>query len=127
MSCAAAIEVALRQRLEGVETVKISESAQTAEVTFAPGGHAFSPEEFSLALRQSAVEVVTLDVEACGLIAGEKGERRLQAGKAEFVLTGGSEQAPGTAVCVAGRLEEQARPMRLAVSRMYPAPAPKGR
>lgn len=127
MSCAAAIEVALRQRLEGVESVKISESAQTAEVTFAPGGHAFSREVFSLALRQSAVEIVTLDVEACGVIAGEQGERRLQAGKTEFVLTKAGEAAPGTAVCVEGRLEEGADPMRLIVSRMGPAPeAAKG-
>ena len=122
MSCAAAIEVALRQRLEGVETVKISESAQTAEVTFAPGGHAFSREVFSLALRQSHVDIVTLEVEACGVIAGEKSERRLQAGKTEFVLTKAGEAAAGAAVCVAGLLEEQAHPMRLVVSRMHPAP-----
>lgn len=126
MSCAAAVEVALRQRLEGVETVKISESAQTAEVIFAPGGHAFSLDAFSLALRQSDVEIVTLEVEACGVIAGEQGERRLQAGKTEFVLTK-AEAVPGTAVCVAGRLEEPSHPMRLAVIRMHPAPeAAKG-
>lgn len=122
MSCAAAVEVALRQRLEGVETVKISESAQTAEVRFA-GDHAFSREAFRLALRQGDVEIVTMEVEACGVVSGGQGERRLHAGKTEFVLTGGSDAAAGAAVCVTGRLEQEADSMRVIVSRMQAAPA----
>ena len=44
------MELALRQRLAGVSAVKISESAQTTEVIFAPGDHSFSIASFQAAL-----------------------------------------------------------------------------
>lgn len=114
------MEVALRQRLSGVDTVKISESAQTTEVTFAPGNHAFSTEVFRGALKQAHVDVVTIDVDACGVIERNGEQTRLRAGANEFVLGGAQAPEPGTA-CVSGRLADEGRPPRLDVSRVEAA------
>ena len=111
------MEVALRQRLEGVATISISESAQTTEVIFAPGEHPFSIETFKAALKQADVEVVTMEVDACGRIDAKGDERRLRAGTAEFVLQGGPEAPDGASVCVSGRLQEDAGRVNLIVSR----------
>ena len=113
------MEVALRQRLAGVATVSISESAQTTEVIFAPGDHPFSIDTFKAALKQADVEVVTMDLDACGPVERDGDERVLRAGASSFVLRSGRETPAGKSVCVAGRLqEEQGGRMNLLVSRI---------
>lgn len=111
------MEVALRQRLAGVATVSISESAQTTEVVFAPGDHPFSVDGFKAALKQADVEVVTLDVDACGTVEEAGGRRWLQAGVTQLTLASGSGPGPGRA-CVAGRLQDEAGQVRLMVTRV---------
>jgi hypothetical protein len=112
------MEVALRQRLEGVAAISISESAQTTEVIFTPGDHEFSVEAFKGALKQADVEVVTMDVDACGRVERHGDERRLRAGKIEFVLQSGASAPDGASVCVAGRIQESSGRLGLAVSRV---------
>ena len=112
------MEVALRQRLAGVAAISISESAQTTEVIFARGDHPFSVDSFKAALRQADVEVVTMEVEACGPVSRTGAERRLLAGTVEFVLRSEAEMPEGSAVCVAGRLEERAGRLDLVVDRV---------
>ena len=111
------MEVALRKRLAGVAAITISESAQTTEVIFAPGDHPFSVDTFKAALKQADVEVVTMEVDACGTLELRDGRRLLQAGATEFVVAPGSSPATGP-VCVAGRLQEAAGQMTLAISRV---------
>jgi hypothetical protein len=119
------MEVALRQRLAGVAAVTISESAQTTEVIFAPGDYPFSVDVFKAALKQADVEVVTLEVDACGTVE-EQGDRRwLQAGLTQFTLASGSGPGPGSA-CVAGRLQDEAGQVRLMVTRVERADAHSG-
>lgn len=119
------MEVALRQRLAGVAAITISESAQTTEVIFAPGDHPFSVDAFKAALKQADVEVVTMEVDACGTVE-EHGHRRwLQAGLTQFTLAAGSGPGPGGA-CVAGRLQEEAGHVRLIVTRVERSDAHPG-
>lgn len=110
------MELALRQRLAGVETVSISESAQTTEVTFAPGDHTFSADVFRRALQQAKVDVVTIDVDACGVIERSGDQARLRAGGNEFLLRGAQNASEPGPVCVSGRLVEEGEPPRLDVS-----------
>lgn len=106
------MEVALRQRLEGVATVSISESAQTTEVTFAPGDHVFSTDVFKGALKEAHVDVVSIDVDACGTVEKNGDQARLRAGRNEFLLGGTQVPEPGSA-CVSGRLSLDGQPPRL--------------
>jgi hypothetical protein len=86
-------------------------------VIFAPGDYPFSLDVFKEALKQADVEVVTLDVDACGTVE-EAGEHRwLQAGMTRLSLAGDSGPRPGQA-CLAGRLQEEAGQLRLMVTRV---------
>jgi hypothetical protein len=99
--------------------VSISESAQTTEVIFAPGDHPFSVDTFKAALKQADVEVVSMDVDACGRVERDGEERVLRAGAASFVLRSSQAAPDGQSVCVAGRLqEEEGGRMNLLVSRV---------
>jgi hypothetical protein len=116
------MELALRQRLEGVATISISESQQTTEVVFEPGDHPFSFDLFREALRQADVEVVTMDVDACGVVEREAGELRLRAGRTQFVIPNGEQTPAGSAVCVSGRVDEADGRARLALTSVVPGP-----
>ena len=120
------MEVALRQRLAGVAAVSISESAQTTEVIFAAGDHPFSIETFTGALRQAGVEVVSMEIDACGQVERRGDERLLRAGTSEFVLRNGSGAVAGTSVCVAGRIHEESDRVALVVSRVEQAGSVNG-
>jgi hypothetical protein len=115
------MEVALRQRLDGVAAVSISEGEQTTEVIFAPGDHAFSIEAFRLALRQADVAIVSVEIDACGIV--ERGEEtRLEGGKTDLLLKGADDAPSGSPVCISGRLEQPTDPLRVQVDRWEPAP-----
>lgn len=116
------MEVALRQRLEGVAGVAISEGEQTTEVIFAPGDHAFSLEAFRTALQQADVEVLTIEADACGVVEAGGSSGLLRAGKVTLLLTGAEAAASGSGVCVTGRLDTKGGRLRLAVDRLEPAP-----
>lgn len=107
----------MRQRLEGVAAIRISESAQTTEVIFAPGDRPFSVDHFKAALKQADVEIVTLELDACGTVEQRGTQRLLQAGATEFVLAPGSGPPDGP-VCVAGQLQEQAGQQSLVINRV---------
>jgi len=117
----------LRRRLEGVARIVISQQHQTAEVSFVPGSHVFSPEEFRAAVGEADVEVVSFAIEACGNVEsgapgalgaqgaqgaqgaagaqGAQGARWFVAGANRFVLSGelpnGAEKA-----CISAVLDE---------------------
>ncbi|HVL69739.1 MAG TPA: hypothetical protein VM364_20950 [Vicinamibacterales bacterium] len=118
------MEVVLRQRLEGVARLGISESEQTTAVTFAPPSRRFSPEVFRTALRQVGIEVLTMDVNACGAIERQANTRWLQAGETRFLLTGEFDPPSTPAVCVTGRLQTDPSDdtHRLVVDRVEPGP-----
>lgn len=122
MSCAATLEVALRQRLDGVDGVSISETNQTTEVRLRPGRGAFLPGNFREAHRQAQVEVVTMRLDACGLVESSGAERRLRAGATELLLSGEQTAAEGSRVCVSGTVQEEGDIIRLAVTSSTPAP-----
>lgn len=126
MSCAATLEVALRQRLEGVAGVSISESNQTTEVTLRPGDDAFSPRSLREAHRQAQVEIVTMHLDACGVVERSGAERRLRAGATELSLTGPDDATEGSRVCVSGTVRDEGDRIRLEVTRSTPAPAQSG-
>ena len=109
------MEVALRRRLAGVSDVSISQSQQTAAVTFLSGTHEFSAAAFREAVAEADVEVVSLEAEVCGVIDGDNGLRWLGDVSRPFVRLRGGDAPPGSAVCVSGRLDETVEPYELHV------------
>lgn len=108
------MEVALRRRLDGVEHVAISQSQQTTEVTFAAGAHAFSPSEFRNAVAEADVEVVSLELAACGTVEERNGQHWLSIAGGGFLLRN-APPARGIA-CVTGQLDDRVEPFELAVT-----------
>lgn len=120
------MEVALRQRLEGVAAIRISESDATTEVIFEPGDHPFSIDAFRTALRQADVEAETLQLEACGRVeTGQDGRRYLQAGESLRLALNGPEVADAASACLAGSVVENDGLATLTVERIDPS-APAG-
>ena len=106
------MEVALRRRLEGVEHVSISQSQQTAEVTFTSGNHAFLPAEFRNAVGEAEVEVLSLEIDACGAVEEKDGRHWFTIAGARFLLR---DRVPANGVtCVTGQLNDHAEPFELA-------------
>ena len=113
------MEVALRRRLEGVEHVSISQRQQTAEVTFAPGHRAFSPSEFRTAVGEAEVEVLSLEIDACGIVQEENGQYWITITGASFLL---HDRVPASGVtCVTGQLNDHVDPFELARVTALPA------
>ena len=126
MSCAATLEVALRQRLDGVAGVSISESNQTTEVSLRPGRDPFSPRMLREAHRQAEVDIVTMHLDACGFVESTGAERRLRAGATELVLAGEHNATTGSRVCVSGTVRDEGDPIELFVTKSEPAPPAAG-
>lgn len=103
------MEVALRQRLDGVARISISQARQTAEVEFVAAPHTFSATAFREAVGEAEVEVLSFEADVCGVVAQEPGRRWLTAGADRYLLADG-EWAPGQRVCVTARLAEGADP-----------------
>jgi hypothetical protein len=97
------MDVALRQRLDGVADISISQSQQTAEVTFDARPHAFSTVAFREAVGEAEVEVLHFELDVCGVVVLDGDRRWLTSGMDRFLLTDG-EWAAGRPVCVTGRL-----------------------
>jgi hypothetical protein len=114
--------VALRRRLEGVATVSISLSRQTAGVEFEDGRRHFSPGVFRAAVDEAGVEVLSFQVEGCGVIEQTNSQRWLIAGENRFLLEDGGTAPVRQPVCVSGRLSDDAEPYRLAITTIQPAP-----
>jgi len=113
------MEVALRQRLDGVAKISISQSQQTAAVEFTGLTENFSPKAFREAVGKSGVRVVSFDIDACGVIEQDKSERWLVAGKSRFQLADGGTAAPiGRPLCLSGRLEERSGSDRFTIIRV---------
>lgn len=120
-TCAAAAEVALRQRLPGVATVSISQSQQTIAVALSNGGDLFSPAVFRDAVGATGIEVLTFHVDACGVIEG-MGSRQpsFVAGENRFALEDLKEAPTGELLCVSGRLDDRINPHRLTLTAIHP-------
>jgi hypothetical protein len=113
------MEVALRRRLEGVADIAISQGQQTADVRFEPGPHRFDPKVLRAAVSETGIEVLDVDVEACGRIAVEGDRRWLEAGQNRFIVANPPQHPAlpiGEAVCVNGRLDDSVDPVQLLVS-----------
>jgi hypothetical protein len=110
------MEVALRSRLDGVSNVAISQSEQKTTVEFAAGAGAFSPHTFREAVKQSDVEVLSMRVDACGVVEDHGGQRWLAAGSNRLLLEKAEAAPVGPIVCVSGTLDDRSEPYRLEVA-----------
>jgi len=97
------MEVALRRRLDGVASISISQAQQTAEVEFVSTSHTFSAAAFREAVGEADVDVVTLQIDVCGVVVPEQEQRWLMAGPDRFLLANG-EWSVDQRVCMTGRL-----------------------
>jgi hypothetical protein len=115
------MDVALRQRLDGVARISISQSMQTADVNFASAPHRFSATAFREAVGEAEVEVLRFEIDVCGDVVLEQGRPWLTAGSDRFLLTDAG-PAPGQFVCVTGGLDDvSGRPhLALASVRVIP-------
>jgi hypothetical protein len=114
------MEVALRRRLAGVDQISISQSQQTAVVTFRPGTQVFSAAAFREAVAEADVKVVSLNADVCGVIDRENALRSSQHVEAPLLQLRGGNATVGSTVCVNGRLNEQAQPYELDVMTVRP-------
>lgn len=106
----------MRRRLAGVAEISISQSQQTAAVTFASGTHAFSPAVFQEAIAEADVEVLSLDVDVCGVIDNQNVMRSPTGQGQAIVRLRGSGFSAGSKVCVTGRLDDRSEPPELDVT-----------
>ena len=112
-ACGAVAEMALRQRLADVTGVSISQGEQTVSVRFAPGGGEFSPVVFREAVAEAGIDVLSLDIDACGLVEEATGQRWLVTGANRFVLDDGGGTPTGRLMCVSGALNDRSVPYRV--------------
>ena len=100
------MEVALRQRLDGVAHISIGQSQQTAQVDFVSRPHAFSAAAFREAVGEAEVEVLRFEIDVCGVVAQDEDRRWLTAGTDRFLLSAG-DASPGSYACLTGRLDDR--------------------
>jgi hypothetical protein len=114
--------VALRQGLPGVAAISISQSEQTVVVEFAQGAGAFSPAVFRDAVDDAGVEVLTIQIDACGVAEETQGQRWFVAGANRFVLDDGGDGPVGLPVCVVGSLDDASTPYRFTPTAIQAVP-----
>ena len=114
------MEVALRRRLAGVADVSISQSQQTAVVTFVSGTQCLSAAAFREAVAEADVEVVSLEVDVCGVIDGKNASALVAGRRRPLLQLRGGDAVAGSAVCVTGRLNEHVEPYELDVMTVRP-------
>lgn len=113
------MEMALRRRLDGVAEVRISQERQTAEVTFAPGAQAFASSEFRAAVGEADVEVLRLEIEACGQLEQHDGTTWFAADQARFIVVDPTPPLDLAPRCVTAELDDSVATGRL--RRLQPA------
>ena len=106
----------MRQRLDGVAEISISQSEQTADVQFAPGAGTFVPATFRAAVQQAGVQVLSFEIDACGVVEEREGTRWLRAGQNRFVVAGPDDLPIGQKLCVTARLDDSTDPARLTIA-----------
>jgi hypothetical protein len=106
------MEVALRRRLEGVETVAISQAQQTAVVTFDGAPHTFAAQEFRAAVAEADVEVLHFEIDACGTVEVAGVTRWFIAGPNRFALAGQTLDGV-TTTCLTAGLDDRSQPYAL--------------
>jgi hypothetical protein len=114
------MEVALRRRLAGVAEVSISQSQQTAAVTFVSGTHAFSAAAFRDAVAEAEVDVLSLEVDVCGVGDDQNMLRAPMPAAEPLVRLTGERALAGGTICVSGRLDERPRIPELQVTKLLP-------
>jgi len=119
--CAAVSEVNLR-RIAGVDTVKISKSAEAILVGYKPGA-TFRPAEIRKVLEPLNVGIAQFQISAKGRVQEQGGKQFFLAGRDKFLLLS-SAKAPkvpvGTAVSIEAVLNDKADPMELQVMTVKP-------
>jgi hypothetical protein len=114
------MEVALRRRLAGVAQISISQSQQSAEVTFVSGTPSFSAAAFSEAVAEAEVDVLSLEVDVCGVVDDQRVLRSSTGGQQPFVRLRGSDPVGAATICVRGRLDEGHEPPELEGAKSLP-------
>ncbi|MGH9253597.1 MAG: hypothetical protein ACRD3C_03410 [Vicinamibacterales bacterium] len=122
-TCATVAEVALRQRLAGVVTVSISQGQQTIAVALSNGGGLFSPAVFRDAVAGTGIEVLTFQVDACGVVEETESKHWFVAGENRFALEDSKEVPAGELLCISGRLDDQVNPYGLTLTAIHPVPS----
>jgi hypothetical protein len=110
-SCPAALEAALRQRLDAAAISIVP--GQAVDLVFERGATAFPSASFRQAIADGGGEVKSVDIEACGSIDASAGQSWLTSGSSRLLLDGPAPFASGAEVCVTGELRDQATPPRL--------------
>lgn len=112
------MEVALR-RLEGVDKIAISISAQRFQVTY-KNGASFRPEQIRAAVARADVAVVRFRVSARGRVQQENGKSFFVAGKDRFSLAPAPKIPAGRPLFIEGAVDDSTAPPRLTVSQFKP-------
>jgi hypothetical protein len=90
-------------------------------VEFDGGGTLFQPRAFRDAVGDAGVDLLTLQIDACGIVEEREDGRSFIAGRNRFAL-GDSLHAPvGRFLCASGWLNDPSNPSRIVLSGVQPA------
>ena len=112
------MELSLRRRLEGVANIAISQTEQTARIDFAAGEFRFSPGDFRTALDEAGLELVDLQIEACGGIENTAVGQALTMRTDRLRLEYAGAFPVASIVCVVGSVDFALEPATLHVERI---------
>ena len=110
----------MRRRLAGVYEVSVSQQAQTVAVIFRPGTRVFSAAAFRAAVGEAEVEVVTLELDVCGVADGTNDLPSLRVGVQSVFRLRDANARAGSRICVEGRLDDGVEPNVLHVKTVRP-------
>ncbi|HWT44347.1 MAG TPA: hypothetical protein VN085_00220 [Vicinamibacterales bacterium] len=113
-TCVPPLQASLKRQYQ-TSAINVDDEKDTATVQFAKG------QEFSAAAFQDAVErvrmrVVTLRVQACGLVDAADGAKWMTAGQNRFRLRSDQEIPVGKTICADGSLDTTRTPATFEVS-----------
>jgi copper chaperone CopZ len=113
-TCVPPLEASLKKQYQ-TSAINVDDDKDTATVQFARGED-FSPAAFQDAVERVRMRVVTLRVQACGVVDEANGAKWMTAGANRFQLRGDGNIPVGKTICADGVLDTSETPATFQVS-----------
>ena len=113
-TCVPPLEASLKKQYK-TSAIAVDDDKDTATVQFAKGED-FSPAAFQDAVERVRMRVVTLRVQACGLVDEADGAKWMTAGANRFRLRSERDVPVGKTICADGSLDTSSAPATFQVS-----------
>lgn len=113
-TCVPPLQASLKHQYQ-TSAIDVDDEKDTATVQFAKGEN-FSPAAFQDAVERVRMRVVTLRVQACGLVDEADGAKWMTAGANRFRLRGDRDVPAGKNICADGSLDTSSTPPTFQIS-----------